>query len=237
MAFLEGRRGPGCRSVGQLRRALGGGHAGPPVVGARHPPAGQLWAGKCPHQATDVERDCYQLDASRTPIAAAWPQSRAIGAGLCPLRALSCPPCPLRALYKGEVGRRAVSRGQLKRTDSRPLTCGDTQKRSARADLLRVGDTGIEPVTFPVSGGRAPAAPIARVQLTLPCPAVTCRDVTWSPVGTRSRWRRDLNPCSRICSPVPRLSATPPSTPSGDRFVSTAERTTGFEPATLTLAR
>ena len=26
-----------------------------------------------------------------------------------------------------------------------------------------------------------------------------------------SRWRRDLNPCSGICSPEPRLSATPPN--------------------------
>ena len=25
-----------------------------------------------------------------------------------------------------------------------------------------------------------------------------------------ARWRRDLNPCTRICSPLPRLSATPP---------------------------
>ena len=25
-----------------------------------------------------------------------------------------------------------------------------------------------------------------------------------------SRWRRDLNPCGRLCRPLPRLSATPP---------------------------
>src|SRR4051794_8000204 len=25
------------------------------------------------------------------------------------------------------------------------------------------------------------------------------------------RWRRDLNPCTRLCRPLPRLSATPPS--------------------------
>src|SRR5256885_16863810 len=24
------------------------------------------------------------------------------------------------------------------------------------------------------------------------------------------RWRRDLNPCTRLCRPLPRLSATPP---------------------------
>ncbi len=27
-----------------------------------------------------------------------------------------------------------------------------------------------------------------------------------------SRWRRDSNPCTRLCRPLPRLSATPPST-------------------------
>jgi hypothetical protein len=32
-----------------------------------------------------------------------------------------------------------------------------------------------------------------------------------SPVrGGYSRWRRDLNPCRRLCRPLPRLSATPP---------------------------
>src|SRR3990170_126388 len=31
--------------------------------------------------------------------------------------------------------------------------------------------------------------------------------------ANRSRWRRDLNPCRRICSPLPRLSATPPWRP------------------------
>jgi hypothetical protein len=62
-----------------------------------------------------------------------------------------------------------------------------------RCDLLfkLVGDTGIEPVTSSVSRKRAPAAPIALVQLP--------------------RWRRDLNPCTRLCRPLPRLSATPPS--------------------------
>ena len=28
--------------------------------------------------------------------------------------------------------------------------------------------------------------------------------------GDSSRWRRDLNPCGRLCRPLPRLSATPP---------------------------
>ena len=48
-------------------------------------------------------------------------------------------------------------------------------------------DTGIEPVTPSMSRKCATAALIVR-----------------------SRWRRDLNPCSGICSPEPRLSATPP---------------------------
>src|SRR5680860_1706673 len=37
--------------------------------------------------------------------------------------------------------------------------------------------------------------------------------MTQTPTPVRpgqSRWRRDLNPCRRICSPLPRLSATPP---------------------------
>ena len=55
-----------------------------------------------------------------------------------------------------------------------------------------VGDTGIEPVTSSVSGKRATAAPIAQSIMKL-----------W-------RWRRDLNPCGRLCRPLPRLSATPP---------------------------
>ena len=52
-----------------------------------------------------------------------------------------------------------------------------------------VDDTGIEPVTSPVSGVRSPAELIVR---------------------DYSRWRRDLNPCTRLCRPLPRLSATPP---------------------------
>ena len=53
-----------------------------------------------------------------------------------------------------------------------------------------VGDTGIEPVTSSVSGKRAPAAPIAL-----------------------ARWVRDSNPCTRLCRPLPRLSANPPCEP------------------------
>ncbi len=55
-----------------------------------------------------------------------------------------------------------------------------------------VGDTGFEPVTSSVSRKRATAAPIAQV------------------LNFRWRWVRDLNPCTRICSPLPRLSANPP---------------------------
>ena len=47
-----------------------------------------------------------------------------------------------------------------------------------------------------------------------------------------TRWKRDLNPCRGICSPLPRLSAIPPGQLRG-----ATERTTGLEPATLTLAR
>ena len=56
-----------------------------------------------------------------------------------------------------------------------------------------VGDTGFEPVTSSVSRKRATTALIARGRaVRLP------------------RWRRDLNPCTRLCRPLPRLSATPP---------------------------
>ncbi len=58
-----------------------------------------------------------------------------------------------------------------------------------------VGDTGFEPVTSSVSGKRATAAPIAQA------------------VELCQRWVRDLNPCTRICSPLPRLSANPPGEP------------------------
>ena len=89
-----------------------------------------------------------------------------------------------------------------------------TQKspgRGAEALLLGVGDTGFEPVTSSVSGKRATAAPIAR-------------DGT---DGCRSRWVRDSNPCTRLCRPLPRLSANPP----GDALASygTALPTRGRE--------
>ena len=82
-----------------------------------------------------------------------------------------------------------------------------------------VGDTGFEPVTSSVSRKRATAAPIAR--------GWCCLEL--------SRWVRDLNPCTRICSPLPRLSANPPRRPNAGRDLS--ERTTRLELATSTLAR
>ena len=55
-----------------------------------------------------------------------------------------------------------------------------------------VGDTGFEPVTSSVSRKRATTAPTAHMELSY------------------SRWVPDLNRCTRICSPLPRLSANPP---------------------------
>ena len=60
-------------------------------------------------------------------------------------------------------------------------------------------DTGIEPVTSSVSGKRSPAELIAH------------ETPSGGPLKTSLRWRRDLNPCRRLCRPLPRLSATPPS--------------------------
>ncbi len=58
-----------------------------------------------------------------------------------------------------------------------------------------------------------------------------CANRPW--VGCLSRWVRDLNPCIRICSPLPRLSANPPA----DGLETRSERTTRLELATSTLAR
>src|SRR3979409_2035037 len=56
--------------------------------------------------------------------------------------------------------------------------------------MFLVRDTGIEPVTSSVSGKRSPAELIAR--------------------GPSWRWRRESNPCARLCRPLPHHSATPP---------------------------
>src|SRR5690606_4140549 len=62
-------------------------------------------------------------------------------------------------------------------------------------------------------------------------PRLNPRVVPW-------RWRRDSNPCGRLCRPLPRLSATPPfESGAGMNRCHVSERMTGFEPATLTLAR
>ena len=90
---------------------------------------------------------------------------------------------------------------------------------------MHVGGTGIEPATSSVSGKRATAAPTAHgdIQLlSLPSEAALVR------------WRRDSNPCGRLCRPLPRLSATPPWSKYHE---SSLERMTRFELATLTLAR
>src|SRR4029079_7678829 len=55
---------------------------------------------------------------------------------------------------------------------------------------MLVRDTGIEPVTSSVSGKRSPAELIAR--------------------DRSRRWRRESNPCARLCRPLPHHSATPP---------------------------
>src|SRR5450759_3803184 len=47
-------------------------------------------------------------------------------------------------------------------------------------------------------------------QRPLPCQG-SALPLRQSPIHVGcSRWRRDLNPCRRLCRPLPRLSATPP---------------------------
>ena len=69
-----------------------------------------------------------------------------------------------------------------------------TWQVSGWSSAAMVDDTGIEPVTSSVSGKRSPAELIVRDRLS----------------KRGERWRRDLNPCTRLCRPLPRLSATPP---------------------------
>ena len=72
------------------------------------------------------------------------------------------------------------------------------RERHSTFPLVRVvGDTGIEPVTSSVSGKRSPAELIALAGRTSE--------------SAKSRWERDSNPCTRLCRPLPRLSAIPPS--------------------------
>src|SRR3954447_25886445 len=88
--------------------------------------------------------------------------------------------------------------------------------------ILQVGDTGIEPVTSPVSGKRATAAPIARAG-------------TWPDRGgdgIRTRVNGFAGRC--LASRPPHRHGSPRSdaSPTGP-----TERMTRFELATLTLAR
>jgi hypothetical protein len=80
-----------------------------------------------------------------------------------------------------------------------------------------VGDTGIEPVTSSVSGKRAPAAPIALV-------LVAEVETGFEPVYTALQ---------AVASPLGHSTEPAPHVTCGGL----SERTTGFEPATLTLAR
>src|SRR6478735_10561583 len=84
--------------------------------------------------------------------------------------------------------------------EERPPSCC---RRSGAFSVVR--DTGIEPVTSSVSGKRSPAELIARVVVL---------SYEWrrrAALRGEARWRRDSNPCRRLCRPLPRLSATPPS--------------------------
>ena len=97
------------------------------------------------------------------------------------------------------------------------ILCQTASPKIGRGRLL-VGDTGIEPVTSSVSGKRSPAELIAR-----------------GGSGNRTRVQGFAGRCLSH-------SATPPA---GNEFQvlevrrgpEFSERTTGFEPATLTLAR
>jgi site-specific DNA recombinase len=97
-------------------------------------------------------------------------------------------------------------------------TATDTADQAVRALPTMVGDTGIEPVTSSVSRKRAPAAPIARTHGaevgTGFEPAYTALQAVASPLGHPTE--------------VEALGGT---------LGGLSERTTGFEPATLTLAR
>ena len=107
-----------------------------------------------------------------------------------------------------------------------PPTSGRNKKPPVNRGFSSVRDTGIEPVTSSVSGKRATAAPIAP---------------KWA-VQFSERWRRDSNPCKRLCRPVPSRSATPPCglTPRAEgppKKAPALERMTRLELATPTLAR
>src|SRR6476469_5069817 len=108
-----------------------------------------------------------------------------------------------------------IQRPELGCVESRccPILSGHPEQREnpRKSGGLVVRDTGIEPVTSSVSGKRATAAPIAPVK------AFQLKE--W-------RWRRDSNPCKRLCRPVPSRSATPP------RVVRTPRRDLQGDPRT-----
>ena len=81
---------------------------------------------------------------------------------------------------------RMESHGELQRRTGRPVP----RRWHRKCTAMLVRDTGIEPVTSSVSGKRSPAELIAR--------------------GVHRRWRRESNPCARLCRPLPHHSATPP---------------------------
>src|SRR5438270_5431973 len=90
-----------------------------------------------------------------------------------------------------------------------------------------VGDTGLEPVTSSVSRKRATRL---RQSPVLRRAAVMCI--------VPARRERESNPRTGLCRPLPKPLGHPAAGP-GPHWTpfGAAERTTGFEPATLTLAR
>jgi hypothetical protein len=95
----------------------------------------------------------------------------------------------------------------------------------AKKMFVLVGGTGFEPVTFSVSGRRAPAAPTARDDASLP-------DLRDAPAAITTSWlegcqvpfryrrrRRESNPCTGLCRPLPKPlghSATEAARPTPD---------------------
>ena len=112
-----------------------------------------------------------------------------------------------------------------------PPTCSSHDQRErnkgpcdSRGLCSMVGDTGIEPVTSFVSGKRATTAPIARMWSRSSLCARDLHREKRGGYGIRTRVHGFAGRC---------LASRPTHRGSGDR----CERTTGLEPATLTLAR
>ena len=92
---------------------------------------------------------------------------------------------------------------------------------------MLVGDTGIEPVTSSVSGKRATAAPIAR--------SVSSSTHRTGSVEVETGFEPVYTDLQSVASPLGH-STGELLLPNGVGETR-SERTTGFEPATLTLAR